>query len=161
MDLLLPDKVDAWSDCDIVTLQLGENKLTMYYQKTFEVVNGVRMAAKLAMRHDGSQIPDWRDVLDSVKGQLRPKVKANRTYRRTFEVSNVNEWSVAWNGTLVILNFNELVCKIHYTDAFRLHAILRRAAQNAKAWAGDGSSTLRMTAYLNDAEENYKRGYAV
>ncbi len=159
-DILLPDTVNAKSVLDVVHLQLGAHTIKMFYQTSFEVTNGVRMAAKLAMRHEGVQIPDWREVLASVQTQMPFRERTHHGYRRSNELSNITKWDIKWNGSLVVLVFDELTCKLHYSDALRLHTILRRASQNAKAWAGDESKTMRMTAYLNDAEENYKHGYA-
>jgi hypothetical protein len=162
MSLVLQSEVvDASSENDMVHLQLGTHKIHIYYQSAFDVVNSIRMAAKLALRHEGLQIPDWRAIDAQVAAQAPPKVKLNRVYRRTEARANVSKWSVDWEGSLVVLHFDELTCKMHYTDAFRLHGLLRHVAGNAKNWAGDPSRSMRATAYLNDAEENYKHSYAV
>ena len=160
-EILQPHRVDAGSTYDIVNLYLGTHKLNLFYQSAFEIVNSIRMASKLSMRHEGNQIPDWREILKSVQSELPKRVKRHQGFRRSNETSNVKKWSVAWEGALVILTFDELTCKMHYSDGLRLHALLRQAAKNAQAWAGDETKAMRMTAYLNDAEENYKHGYAV
>lgn len=160
MSILTVDHVSVGNLYDLVILRLGTNKLRMPYQTSFEVINGMRMASKLAMRHEGVQAPKWREVLKSVQGMI-PKTQAlHPQYRRSMEPSNVKQWSIKWEGSLVVLHFDELTCKMHYSDALRLHAMLRAAAHNAKRWAGDTGRAMRMTAYLNDAEENYKHGYA-
>jgi hypothetical protein len=160
-NILKSEVVGASSENDLVHLQLGRHKIHLYYQTAFDIVNSIRMAAKLSLRHEGLQMPDWRALDAEVAAQLPPKVKRNRIYRRTNAQSNISRWSVDWEGSLVVLHFDELTCKMHYADAFRLHGLLRHVATNAKNWAGDPSRSMRATAYLNNAEENYKHGYAV
>ncbi len=160
-DVLLKDHVSVDTLCDLVILRLGTNELKIPYQTGFEVVNALRMACKLTMRHEGVQIPDWRKVLDTVRTELPKVVSLHPQFRRSLEAANVRTWSIKWEGSLVILVFNDLTCKMHYSDGLRLHLMLRAGANNAKRWAGDTSKAMRMTAFLNDAEENYKHGYAV
>ena len=73
--------------------------------------------------------------------------------------SNITEWRVDWARQLVVVVFDQLECSLHYSDALRLHVILREHARVAKAWAGDRARVKRTLAYLNDAEENDKFVY--
>lgn len=161
MGILQSHTVGAVSDKDIVVLTLGTHEIRLYYQTTFEVVNGLRLAAKIALRHEGLQMPDWRAVLDTVKPQLPARIKTYKGYRRSDMLTNVDTWKVQWNGSLVVVKFNELTAELHYSDALRLHLLLRAAAKNAKAWSGDDAKQMRVSAYLNDAEDNYKYNYAI
>lgn len=145
---------------DIVLLRLNDNLLKLYYHTTFEVVNGIRMAAKLAMRHEGMQIPDWRTLAGMEGDRLPSLIPVHPTYRRSGIKSNVKSWDIKWDGSLVKPIFNELVSTLHFSDAFRLQIELRNEARDAKAWSGDKSKALRVTAYLSDAEDDYKHGYA-
>ena len=159
-DILQKDHVSATSDHDLAVLRLGSHTLRMYYPTTFEIVQAIRVAAKLAMRHEGVNPPSWREVLGSLGTQLPDHVPRHKSYRRSGLVSNVNQWSVAWENQLVVLKFDELTCKLHYSDALRLHVLLRAAAHNAKRWAGDTTRAIRSIGYLADAEENDKLNVA-
>ncbi len=156
------ERVDVQSVHDLVVWQMGSHAIKLYYQTTIEIVNATRLAAKLAMRHEGNQIPDWRDILAVVTDDeaIPSVIPLNPIYRRTEERSNIKAWAVVWEGALVVYKFDELTAKYHYTDALRVMQLLRYRAKCAKHWAGDPNRGLRVVAYLNDAEENYQHGYA-
>lgn len=160
MTILTRHNVQVVSTSDVVNLRLGHNRLILYYQNTFEICNAVKMAAKLAQRHEGLQIPSWRETLKTMNVEIPKRVKMHKGFRRGGVVSNVSKWAVKWEGSLVVLIFDDLTCKLHYSDAFRLYLLLRANARNAKAWAGDPSKSMRGLGHLVDAEENYKHGWA-
>ncbi len=159
-DILLKDHYQVTTMCDIVVLTLGEYTMTLFYQTAFEIAAGMRLAAKMSMRYEGVRTGEWRKILEEVRPQ-KPKIPIpNRVYRRSNEPSNISSWRVDWERQLVRVVFDELTASLHYTDALRLHVLLREYARVAKAWAGDVGRTTRCVAHLADAEENDKFVYA-
>ncbi len=152
------ERVNVRQAMDIVEWQLCSNKVRLYYQNTIEILHGMRVAAKAAMRHEGNAVSAWRD---HAKIDRTPSiVPLNPEYRRSGFASNVKTWRVDVEGALVVVYLNELEARFHWTDALYFSAWLRTAARQAKNWAGDSTRQLRSTALLTDAEDNYKRGVA-
>lgn len=160
-EILTSEKVLVSAAEDLVVWYLGTHTIKLYYHTAFEIVGKGRIAAKLAMRHEGLQIPDWRDLSGELSDRAPSIVPLHPHYRRTGRQSNVKHWEIAWEGALVVFTFDELVAKMHYTDTLQVIQYIRNSAKAAKNWSGDRHKGLHMTAYLNDAEENYKYGYAV
>ena len=152
------EHVNVRQAMDIVEWQLGTHKVRLYYQTTIELLHGMRVAAKAAMRHEGNAVALWRD---HAKIDQSPSiVPLHHEYRRSGHTSNVKTWRVDVEGSLVAVYLNELEARFHWTDALYFQAWLRTAARQAKNWAGDSSRQLRSTALLTDAEDSYKRGLA-
>jgi hypothetical protein len=145
------------SKYDFVYVFLGAHTIKVPYQTGFEILTGIRMAAKMSMRHEGYSAKDWQAFAKLDRNEPN-SVPTNKFHRRSSETANVKTWSVRWENSLVIIEANELTAKMHYSDAFYLYVNMRLACRQAKAWAGDQSRTLRGAAYLNDAEENYRLG---
>jgi len=157
--VLTQQNVGVDSLYDLVILKLGDRRLRIPYQNVFEIVNNMRMAAKMAGRHEGVAPPSWRQVLESVRGQLPEPAKRHPHFRRSMEQPNVKNWRVGGEGSLVVLNFDDLEFKTHFSDALRLMELMRAHAHRAKNWAGDTSKSMRMTANLTDAANNAKYNY--
>lgn len=157
VDIIEKTVVTTGSVFDVVVLRIGGIEIIFPYQSAFEICNGIKMAAKLALRIEGNKIALWREmaVVDHDPEPLTP----NRKFRQSGKATNLKNWAISFEGALVVMQFNESLFKLHYSEALPLYTWLRVAARRAKAWAGDRSRTMRTTAYLNDAEENYKHGY--
>lgn len=163
MELFRLNRVAVNAYCDLVYVTLGDRTLRLFYQTTLEIAAGMRLAAKMSMRHEGALVTQWRETLQSIptSGLPRPEFyrRAHKTFRRSNLLANVSVWRVTWSGALVSLHADDVVFRLHWTDALVLHRVLREWAKDAKSWAGDTSRTTRSVAYLSDAEENYKYGY--
>lgn len=165
MELFRLNRVAVDAYCDIVYVTLGDRTLKLFYQTTLEIAAGMRLAAKMSMRHEGAPVTQWRETLQSISASgcplSRPELyrRPHKIFRRSSLLTNVSVWRVTWSGALVSLYADDVVFKLHWTDALVLHRVLREWAKDAKSWAGDTSSTTRSVAYLSDAEENYKYGY--
>lgn len=158
VNLLEKTAVKSGTELDTVVLQIGHKMITFPYQSAFEILNGIKMAAKLAMRIEGNKIGRWREMagIDCDPEPLTP----NRRFRQSRKKTNLKDWKISFEGALVVMQFNESIFKLHYSEALQLYSWLRLAARRAKAWAGDRSRTMRTTAHLTDAEDNYKHGYS-
>ncbi len=155
-DLFLSRRVEARAELDMVEFRLGPHTLKLFYQTALEIVGGIRLAAKQALLRDGSNNTMWRDLADT-NNEPYP-ILPNATYRRSGQKSTLSAWSVAFEGTLVVLHLDDLTAKFHYSDALQIQTNLRAAARQAKAWAGDKSRTMRASGYLTDAVQNDKLG---
>ena len=153
-DLFTAKQVNVAQALDIVQLQLGSNKIRLYYQTTFKICSSLQGATKFAMRHEGNKPDLWNKLAAYDRSEC--SVKLHREYRRSGYVTNLTNWEVAFEGSLVILKLDDLTAKFYYPDAARLNVMLRRAAKQAKHWAGDRSRIWNTYARLSDAEENDK-----
>ncbi len=156
-DVFLKESVTSGSDLDMVLFSFGEHRVVVPYQTAFEVLAGVKLAGKMASRVDGHDPQNWRE-LARVNGSSR-NLTPNRRFRRSNKTSNVSAWSVKFEDRLVVLVFNELTVKLHYSDALTWYTGARLAAREAQAWAGDTKRQMRAVGYLNSAEENDRLGY--
>ena len=141
---------------DMVEVQLGSHTLRVPYQTAFEIASGIRVAAKTSMSFEKTPVKEWREISEVEDGE--PVLATSHQFRRSKLIGNVNTWSIAFEGALVVIRANELELKLHYSEAFPLHQLIRQKAREAKAWAGDTSRSIKVRATLSDAEENYKRG---
>ena len=157
-DILTRERVNVQQGKDLVRLQLGDRNVLLYYQTAFAILQGMRVAAKAAMVFEGNKIKKWREFANDDIPPSPAPVPLHHEYRRSGNTSNLKKWNVSFGGALVILRLDDLTVKFHYSDAFYLQAWMRLAAKQAKRWAGDSTKSLRATAHLTDAEENYKYG---
>lgn len=157
-DLMTKQRVSVVADLDMIRLSFGSESVVIPYQTAIEVANGIKMAGKLASRHEGNSAQDWRDFIDIDNGP-KSKTERHRGFRRSNVGPNVREWTVGWDGAVVKITFDQTTVGLHYSDALECYNWLRVAYRDAKAWAGDTGKIMRTTAYLNDAEQNYKHGF--
>lgn len=143
---------------DMAVFVFGKHRVQVPYQTAFEILNGVRLASKMAMRVEGNEATAWRDFA-RINGASRDLTPARR-FRRSNLQSNVKTWAVQFDGPLVVMVFDELTVKIHYSEALPWYTAARLAAREAQAWAGDSKKVMRCVGHLTDAEENYKHGHA-
>ena len=141
----------------MVGLKFGPQRFLLYYQTAFKIAAGILMSAKIAAQYEGVRPETWSETLKYQ--QQRPTVPKHREYRRTTEVPNFKTWKVGGERNLVVLTFDQEIIKIHYSEAFVLYGMVRLAAKNAKAWAGDTSRQWTTRAVLVDAEQNDKFVY--
>ena len=156
-DLFTSEQVQVAQALDIVQVQISTHKLRFYYQTAFDVIARGRMMATLAMPHEAMNPKFWRELAEYEAED--PGVPLNPSYRRSPFVQNVDTWDATQDGSLVVFQFNELVAKLHYSDALKLMSWINRAARKAKRWAGDDRTKMRITATLTTAEENDKRRF--
>lgn len=156
-DVFLKESVTSSADLDMVLFTFGEHLVLVPYQAAFEILAGVKLAGKMASRVDGLDPQAWRELahVNNSSRNLTP----NRRFRRSNKMSNVKAWSVKFEGRLVVLVFNELIVKLHYSDALTWYTGARLSAREAQAWAGDTKRQMRAVGYLNDAAENDRLGY--
>jgi len=157
-DLFTAEQVNVQQGLDLVQLQLGSNKIRLYYQTVFKICSSLQGASKLAMQHEGVNASLWAKL--AVYDSTDVGVPLHFEYRRSGNVANLTNWKVAFEGALVVLTLDDLTAKFHYTDAAKLTVWLRRAAKQAKNWSGDRSRQWSTFAHLSDAEENDKIAYS-
>jgi len=153
-DLFTSKQVNVQQAMDIVQLVLGSNKIRLYYHTTFSLCSKIQGASKIAMQHEGVKPEFWNKLAKYDRTTIDTPV--NKTYRRSPHLANVEMIDVKIKGSLVVLVFDDLVAKFHYTDAAKLCVWLRRSAKQAKNWAGDRSQIWNTYANLTDAETNDK-----
>ncbi len=156
-DLFTFKDVNVRQGMDLVELQLGSHKVRLYYHDVFTICSKLQGNATFALRYERNHPKLWAELnryeREPIFTPLHP------TYRRSDLVSNVKTYGVSFRGPLVILQFNELVAKFHYSDIPRLRAHLYRGAKQAKRWSGDSSRQWTIFARLTTAEENDKFAY--
>lgn len=111
-------------------------------------------ATKLAMQHEGVRPKLFAALANYDRSQCA--VPLHHEYRRSKYESDLKDWQVAFEGSLVVLTLDDLVAKFHFSDAAKLQSWLRKAAKQAKNWAGDRGRIWNTFAALRDAEENDK-----
>ncbi len=153
-DLFTFEQVNVQQGMDLVELQLGSNKIRLYYHDVFTICSKLQGNATFALRYERNHPKLWAELN---KYLLEPlTVPLHPTYRRSHMVANVKVYKISFEGPLVILQFNELVAKFHYSDIPKLRAHLYKAAKEAKRWSGDSSKSWNIFARLTDAEDNDK-----
>lgn len=153
-DLFTFEQVDVRQGMDLVELQIDSNKMRLYYQHVFTICSKIRGSGTFALRYERNH-PSLARELDKY-GREPCIVPMHPQYRRSGFETNVKHWDVGYTDQLVVLTFDDLIAKFHYTDAFRLQAHLRRAAKQAKHWAGDSGRHWNIYANLTTAEDNDK-----
>jgi len=154
LNLFKQEQINVQQGLDIVQLQLGSDKIRMYYPTTFEICSAMQGAIKFAMTHEGLRPKFWHELNKYDRANL--SVPLHKGYRRSTYVSNFKDWEVAFEGSLVVLTFDDEFYKMHFSDAAFVYAWLRRAAKECKHWAGDRSRIYNTYAKLTDAEANDK-----
>ncbi len=139
---------------DLVDWTIGSNKIRLYYPTCLKLAGGIRVAGKAAIVNAGESVTLWRDLAEFELKQ--PIQKLHREYRRSRELSNLHAWRVDIEGSLVAVYLDDFVAKFYCTDALRIQAALMVAGRQAKAWAGDDSTALIMTARLHNATPESK-----
>lgn len=155
-DVFARQQVSAESDHDLVVMRIGSHEITAPYQTVFEMLQHVLIAAKMASSTDGNSPKVWRDFVEHENDP--DEVVMSRHFRKSTKPWNLQRYKIMYEGSLVVLCFNELVAKFHYADVLQFHTMVRHAAKRAKAWAGDSAKLLNIGAYLSTAEENYRLG---
>lgn len=156
-DLFTFQDVNVRQGMDLVELQLGSNKLRLYYHDTLTICSKLQGNATFALRYERNHPKLWQEL--NKYEREPPKTPLHPNYRRSGLMSNVKMYKVSFKGQLVILQFDELLAKFHYSDIPRIRAHLYRAAKEAKCWAGDSSKQWNIFARLTDAEDNDKFAY--
>lgn len=157
-NLFTAKQVNVQKALDIVQLTLEANKIRLYYQTTFKLCSDLQGASKIAMQHEGVK-PEFWHKLAVYDGQVID-TPVNRKYRRSGYTSNVADPIVDIEGSLVVVQFDALTAKFHYTDSAKLCVWLRVAAKHCKNWAGDRSRIRNVYARLTDAAANDRVRYA-
>ena len=153
-----PAQIQVQQALDLVQLCIGKDKIRLYYPTAFKICSSMAGAAKFAMRHEGARPALWNELAKYDRAICA--VPLHREYRRTNHPTNIKTWEVAFEDSLVVLTFDDQFYKMHYSDAAVVQVWLRRAAKQAKNWAGDSGRIWSTYARLTDAEENDKVVYA-
>ncbi len=134
---------------DLVDWTIGSNKVRLYYPTCLKLAGGIRVAGKAAITNAGENVKIWRDL---AKFELEQPIQhMHREYRRSGELSNLTAWRVDVEGPLVVVYLDDFMAQFYCVDALRIQAALDIAGRQAKAWAGDDSTALIMTARLTNA----------
>jgi len=149
-DFFKLEQVNVQQGQDLVNLQLGSNQIRLYYQTTFKICSSLQGATKLAMQTEGLKPDFWNKLVQYDARDCN--VPCHHEYRRSGHTTNLKDWSVAFEGSLVVLKLDDLTAKFHYSDAAKLQVWLRRAGKQAKNWAGDRSRIWSTFARLAEAE---------
>lgn len=155
MDIILTSKqVNVKQGMDLVELHLGDRSVILYYQTVFDICMKIHGLSTFALRYERNSPVLMQELekydLEPIDEPLSP------VYRRSGLDTNVKRWRVGYENQLVMLQFDDLIVKMHYVDAVLVHAWLGRAAKQAKRWAGDSGRQFRVFAKLTDAEDNDK-----
>lgn len=153
-DLFTFEQVNVRQGLDLVELQLGSNKIRLYYHDAFTICSKLQGNATFALRYERNNPKLWEEL--NAYEHKPITVPLHPRYRRSGLASNVKVYKVSFEGQLVILQFDTLVAKFHYSDIPKLRAHMYRAAKQAKRWAGDSSRQWNIFARLTDAEDNDK-----
>ena len=134
---------------DMVQIRLGAIRPLMPYGAALELAAHLRVACKEAMPFYAAPPRSWRDLdTEDLDDCPRP----HRGFRRSTRVPNYRAWSChARRAPLITVVFDGVETDLDLEFAIRIHVSIRRAGRRAKAWAGDRSKTLRITARLSDA----------
>ncbi|KKN19228.1 hypothetical protein LCGC14_0947970 [marine sediment metagenome] len=152
--ILKPAQMNVQQGMDLVQVRFESDRIRLYYQTTFKICVGLMGSIKFAMRNEG--------VRPGLFEQLNTYDRTNFTnpihheYRRSGLMTNVDKWDVGFEGSLVKLTFNDAYYMMHYSDGILLYAWLRKAAKEAKRWAGDRGRMFSTFARLTDAEADDK-----
>lgn len=149
----------AGSAYDMVGLKLGPCQFLMYYHLAFEIAASILQASKLAARFEGLHPTTWTEMIKVNGVEPKPLEPLHPTYRRTQAKPNFENWRVAFDRNLVVLQFDDEIIRMHFADAYTIYTELRLAGKNAKRWAGDRGKQWTTRATLADAEENDKFVY--
>ena len=155
LELFTQHTVNVAQAEDLVEWRIGSNAVRLYYPTCFKIAAGIRVAGKMAMAHECENVVLWRKLAKYEADT--PFGPVHREYRRSGRLSNLKAWRVDIEGSLVAVYLDDFVAKFHFADALVIQAWMNVAARQAKAWAGDDTTGLIITARLTDAEENYKR----
>ena len=142
-------KVSADDVEDIVAIRIGDLRPRIAYQAAFAISQDLRVAAKQAVMFYDELPTFWRD-LDPDDYADRPETFRGG-FRRSSQGANVRTYRVYVNPPLVGIQFDDQARELDLETALHLHHVMRRAAQRAKAWAGDISRTRRVSAFVTDA----------
>ncbi|KKM58118.1 hypothetical protein LCGC14_1549850 [marine sediment metagenome] len=153
-DLFTLKQVNVQHALDLVQIQLGSDKIRLYYQTVFKLCVQTMGCAKQAMGHEGLRPKFWAKI--NQYERFTPATRLHHEYRRSEGLSNVKNWDVNPEDSLVVWTFNERFYKMHYSDAVMMYAWMRRAAAEAKNWAGDRSRIFSTSARLTDSNETAK-----
>jgi len=156
-EVLTPTQLGADDHEDMVILRLGSQRPMMPWQVALEMMHHLRSHCKNAARFDRVKAGFWRDV---DMQDLADKPRPHRGYRKSSLVQNFKHWQVADKPPLVALIFDGQMIEMGYEDGIKLHQRGRRAAQRAKAWAGDTNRIRGAYANLTNAEDDYRLGLA-
>jgi hypothetical protein len=152
--ILKPAQINVQQGMDLVQLQLGSDKIRLYYPTTFKLCVGLMGSIKFAMRHEGVR-PGLFEQLNTYD-RTNFKNPVHHEYRRSGLMSNFDKWDVGFEGSLVKLTFDDEYYMTHYSDGILVYAWLRKAAKEAKRWAGDRGRMFSTFARLTSAEEDDK-----
>jgi hypothetical protein len=155
-DLLKFEDVQSANLEDLLVMKFGKKTASLANPAGFELCNGMLLACKMAMKHEGVSAKTWMEFaqLNVASRFMGP---AHRGFRRSQQQPNVHRYDVQYQGALVILVFTpwkgseKLTVKFHYSDAFKIYRITRDACRDAKRWAGDGSRIWNGRAALRNA----------
>ena len=128
-DLLTRQNIAVQADQDRVTLRIGRLDVPMPYAASFKIAQGLRLAAKEAMRMCGEDNKDWREQsrLDYYPDPVPVSPEKRITLPPKFA------WSVAFDGEMVIFRAGNNEARFHFTVALKLAEWLRAQGARCKA----------------------------
>lgn len=156
MDVLKRDNILVSTLDDMVTIKHGSADIHIHYNAALNIVPALRIACKAALRYVGADPSEWRNIGDDEDDFEIGE--SYRGFRQSGRLANCSRWRVDVDGALVSLVFDEHTICSPFEDMTKVMRALRQAAKQAKAWAGDSGTTLRVVGRLTDAEQNYKQG---
>lgn len=148
------EQVNVAYAMDLVDWTIGSNKVRLYYPTCLKLAGGIRVAGRAGITNAGENVRIWSDLANFELRQPSPHMHSE--YRRSGELSNLIDWRVDVEGPLVVVYLDDFVAKFHCTDALQIQAALMVAGKQAKAWAGDDSTAMIITARLHNATPESK-----
>ena len=156
MSILSKQRIHVTSEYDQVILMVGDLDVNMPYAISFRVAQGLRLAAKDAMRYAKEDVTNWAAFAnEDMPERTTPYVVSKE---RRITVQKGFSWRAGWNGENVKIQFGNNELQFHFTTALQISTWLHNSGAEAKAWAGDTGKSMFASAILSNAEENYRLG---
>jgi hypothetical protein len=157
MGILSKQNIHVAAEYDQVLLMIGRLTVNMPYATSFRIAQGIRLAAKDAMRYAKEDVAGWNNYAqdEDIPERTSPYLVSADTQ---ITVQKGFTYKVGWDGENVVMLFGNNRIELHFTTALKVNTWLRVAGAEAKAWAGDSGRSMNASGILSDAEDNYRLG---
>jgi len=157
MGVLSKQNIHVAAELDQVLLMIGRLTVNMPYATSFRIAQGIRLAAKDAMRYAKEDVTGWSGFAQDEDIPERTTPYLVSTEERV-TVPKGFTYKIGWDGEDVVMLLGNNRVELHFTTALKINTWLRTAGAEAKAWAGDSGKSMVASGILSNAEENYRLG---
>lgn len=158
MDTLLQkERIHIEAIEDRVMINIANIQVNIPYASSFQIAQGLRLAAKTAMRYAKENSINWTSYaqLSDFPHQTIPYQVLEQ---KQIKVQKNYDWAVGYDGEDVKIKFGNVEFKFHFVIALKMSEWIRDAGHKSKAWSGDSSKSMIAFGILNNAEDHYKHG---